>query len=259
MEEERLLTFYSVPRWEHTPEWSITSKLLISKHQQVQLLEAASVLMTINSVKGAATPPESASDFASERDSNSPAEWRYSDQQDGRSSADTTPPPQLDGMNATNASYRSLAKRYSSGSGFSRSYQSAPSAGSVSGSVPSGNGFGHHRQLSDHRPTSSGSDVAAAMELLSASLGSNSGRTVHLPPDAPPVPPVPAQYLDQATLGGTGFINSFPSRAPESFTRGELRRDDSKMDWSGDDEDEDMQSRARSDDDDDGVFGRMEE
>ena len=30
--------------WEHTPEWQYTSKLLISKHQQVQLLEAASVL-----------------------------------------------------------------------------------------------------------------------------------------------------------------------------------------------------------------------
>lgn len=34
--------------WEHTPEWSMTSKLLISKHQQVQLLEAASILVSIN-------------------------------------------------------------------------------------------------------------------------------------------------------------------------------------------------------------------
>lgn len=34
--------------WEHTPEWSVTSKFLISKHQQVQLLEAASILVSMN-------------------------------------------------------------------------------------------------------------------------------------------------------------------------------------------------------------------
>ncbi|KAK9449868.1 uncharacterized protein V1518DRAFT_414909 [Limtongia smithiae] len=33
--------------WEHTPEWNVTSKLLISKHQQVQLLEAASILVSM--------------------------------------------------------------------------------------------------------------------------------------------------------------------------------------------------------------------
>ncbi|KAI5964857.1 uncharacterized protein KGF55_001928 [Candida pseudojiufengensis] len=34
--------------WEHTPEWNVTKKLLISKHQQVQLLEAASILIGMN-------------------------------------------------------------------------------------------------------------------------------------------------------------------------------------------------------------------
>lgn len=34
--------------WEHTPEWNVTKKLLISKHQQVQLLEAASILVSMN-------------------------------------------------------------------------------------------------------------------------------------------------------------------------------------------------------------------
>jgi len=109
-------------------------------------------------------------------------------------------------------------------------------------------------------------DLAAAVELLSCSFGSNpSSRTVHLPTDAPPVPPLPAQYLDQA-LAGTSFINSYPSRAPESFTRGAPRSElaDVKMEDGGagsvdDDEDDDMQSRARSDEDDDGVFGKMEE
>lgn len=33
--------------WEHTPEWNMTKKLLLSKHQQVQLLEAASILVTM--------------------------------------------------------------------------------------------------------------------------------------------------------------------------------------------------------------------
>ncbi|KAK7203280.1 hypothetical protein BZA70DRAFT_74615 [Myxozyma melibiosi] len=33
--------------WEHTPEWNMTSKLLMSKHQQVQLLEAASILVSM--------------------------------------------------------------------------------------------------------------------------------------------------------------------------------------------------------------------
>jgi hypothetical protein len=176
-------------------------------------------------------------------------------------------------MNAANASYRSFGKRFSSGNGFSRSYQTAPYASSAAGSVPSVSGFGHFRQLShDQRPTSSGRnatnqddrELAAAVELLSCSFNSNGGsRTVHLPADAPPVPPLPAQYLDQGLLSGASFINSYPSRAPESFTRGELRRTDIEMKSSSesvmDDDDEDMRSRARSDEDDDGVFGRMEE
>ncbi|KAK4157967.1 hypothetical protein C8A00DRAFT_39678 [Chaetomidium leptoderma] len=263
--------------WEHTPEWSYTSKLLISKHQQVQLLEAASVLVAMNNTADAAvptttTPPDSARDFNSDRDSASPAASGYSEQQD-RGSADTTPPPQLDAVHASNASYRSFGKRYSNGNILSRSYQTAPYASSVADSVPSVSGFGHFRQLSqDQRPTSSGRnatgqddrELAAAVELLSCSFNSNGGsRTVHLPADAPPVPPLPAQYLDQGMLSGTSFINSYPSRAPESFTRGEMRRADAKMEESGEsimgDDDEDMRSRARSDEEDDGVFGRMEE
>ncbi|MCP8717544.1 MAG: hypothetical protein M5E90_08985 [Asgard group archaeon] len=38
--------------WEHTPEWNVTKKLLISKHQQVQLLEAASILVGMNENNG---------------------------------------------------------------------------------------------------------------------------------------------------------------------------------------------------------------
>jgi hypothetical protein len=74
------------------------------------------------------------------------------------------------------------------------------------------------------------------------------------------------QYLEQATsFSSAGFINSFPSRQPESFTRGEFRRGsqdvrmDGKADSVMDDDEFDMRSRSRSDEDDDGVFGRMEE
>ncbi|KAK3990639.1 hypothetical protein QBC44DRAFT_63270 [Cladorrhinum sp. PSN332] len=255
--------------WEHTPEWNYTSKLLISKHQQVQLLEAASVLVQMNQNAGT-TPPDSARDFNSEQGSASPAASGYSEQQD-RSSADTTPPPHLDPVGLTNASYRSFNKRHSNGSGFSRSYQSAPFANSLAaaGSIPSVSSFGHFRQGShDHRPTSSGrnatgqddSELAAA--LLNCSFGNNgAARTVHLPADAPPVPPLPARFLDGTILGPSSFIGSYPSRAIESNIRGDHRRVDVKMEEAesvmGDDDD--MRSRARSDEDDDGVFGRMEE
>lgn len=262
----------SLDRWEHTPEWSLTSKLLISKHQQVQLLEAASVLVAMNDKPkdSETTPPDSAKDFPSDPESASPAASGYSEQVERQSSADTTPPPMSEGVQMNGTSFRN--KRHSSVGGFSRSYQSAPSL--VPGSLP-GNGFGHSRQPSDHRPTSSGinntgqddRDLAAAVELLSCSFGSNNGNngTVMLA-DAPPVPPVPQQYLDQATsLSNPGFISSFPSRQPESFTRGDMRRgsEDVKMsdhaDSGVDDDDFDMQPRGRSDEEDDGVFGCMEE
>lgn len=248
-------------RWEHTPEWSYTSKLLISKHQQVQLLEAASVLVAMNVKDNTATPPDSTKDSASEPDSSSPAASGYSEQVERMSSADTTPPPMLE-----ESGFGGLSYRDGNGAGFARSYQSA-----VSGSMPNGSAFGHFRQPShERRPPSSGAnrtgeddrDLAAAVELLSCSFNSNNGShgTVTVPSDAPPVPPVPAQYLDQATsFSSAGFINSFPRRQTESFTRGEVRHgsDDVKMEDS--DDDFDMRSRARSDEDDDGVFGRMEE
>ncbi|KAM0286278.1 hypothetical protein ACHAQH_001008 [Verticillium albo-atrum] len=261
--------------WEHTPEWSLTSKLLISKHQQVQLLEAASVLVAMNGPgKDSTTPPESAKDFQSDPESApSPAASAsgYSDSRHG--SADTTPPPHIEGM-AVSGSSGPFSKRYSSSSAFGRSYQSAPSTNPlVTGSMPSGPGFAHFRhQSQDGRPPSSGRnttgqedhELAAAVELLSCSFNSNNGsRTVNLPADVPPVPPLPSRYLDHAaSFNTTGFLSSYPSRQPESFTRGEMRHRDAKAEESDsmmDDDDFDRRSRSRSDEDEDGVFGRMEE
>jgi hypothetical protein len=243
----------------------------------VQLLEAASVLVAMNN-KESTTPPDSAKDFASETGSASPTASGYSEHLDGRSSADTTPPPQ-EGFAATSSlAYRDTPKRFSNGSSYSRSYQSYQS-GSGSffpGSMPHRSVFSHNRHgSSDRRPQSSGMnntgqedrDLAAAVELLSCSFGSNQGnRDARLPEDAPPVPPLPAQYLDQASLNPHSFINSYSvHQMPESFTRGETRHTiDVKMEESEDsvvdEEEEERHARARSsEEDDEMMFGRMEE
>ncbi|KAK6465514.1 C2H2 zinc finger domain-containing protein [Scheffersomyces coipomensis] len=47
--------------WEHTPEWNVTKRLSISKHQQVQLLEAASILVGMNEPTGTPNQPQSQS------------------------------------------------------------------------------------------------------------------------------------------------------------------------------------------------------
>ncbi|CAL3964803.1 unnamed protein product [Diplocarpon coronariae] len=259
--------------WEHTPEWSLTSKLLISKHQQVQLLEAASVLVAMN--QDGATPPDSAKDFQSDQESASPAASGSSEPRDGTSSADTTPPPQADMFNVYGSgSFTGRHKRYSSGHSFSRSYQSAPGANRLSSaSIASGSAFDHYRQRSqERRPMSSGTGrdpeddaLAAAVELLSCSFGSTGtprSIAVTLPEDAPPVPHIPERYLNQ--FSGTTLTPSHHPRQTESYTRHQVHDDgDIKMEESeeslADEEEYDRGSRGRSDEDDDGVFGRMEE
>lgn len=308
-----MVLLLSFRRWEHTPEWSYTSKLLISKHQQVQLLEAASVLVAMNNQHPDAdtavhTPPDSARDFASERDSASPTASTYFDQNDGHSSVDTTPPPQMEGaMNIDGpkrelslapsspppsllTGHRSFLQRFGPGigngnGGISQSYQSGlptgPAAGKTlsTGSVTADAfAFGQHQQRQGSiRPPSSGcnttgqedNELAAAVEMLSCSFNSAGGEIHGHGQGVPPVPSVPVMYFGQGAqhLDDTSFISSFPSRAPESFTRGERLRvndcDDVMMEESSesmtDEDDDDIRSRARSDDDDDGVFGRMEE
>ncbi len=244
----------------------------------MQLLEAASVLVAMNN-KDSTTPPDSAKDFVSEAGSESPTASGYSEHRDGHSSADTTPPPQESFAVSNALTYRDAPKRYSNGSNYSRSYQSTVPGSFLPGSLPHRSGFSHARHGStDRRPLSSGlnstgqedRDLAAAVELLSCSIGSNGGnRDARLPEDAPPVPPLPAQYLDQAAFSSTSFINSYTTQMPESFTRGDIRGDsrpivDVKMEDSEgsmvDEEEEDRRSRARSsEEDDEMMFGRMEE
>jgi hypothetical protein len=255
----------------------LTSKLLISKHQQVQLLEAASVLVQMNA--DGPTPPESTKDQHSDQHSSaSPAASGSSDPQDDddeMSSTDTTPPPQMEhaSMPISGGKSRANKKRYSNNSaGFSRSYQSAPSGPFSNGSAPS-EASGFHdlkRQSGDWQPGFGGeasevddAGLAAAVGLLSCSYGTPRSGPVILPPDVPPVPPLPARYLG---TNGSNLLDStnpaYHSHEQSAFPQnasGEPHRDESGESGVDDEEYYGQRSRGRSDEDDDGVFGRMEE
>lgn len=241
--------------WEHTPQWQYTSKLLISKHQQVQLLEAASVLLKMNG----AGEGESAID--SDHSSGSPPASGDSDLQAELSSTDTTPPPQLDDAYGRSYNGPHSAKRYSANSSsaaYSQSYQSAIFS-------DHGNG-GHYRQWSNasDRPTTSGTSVgsyedendqeslAAAVGLLSCSYGTPKSGPVALPPDVPPVPPLPAKFMgfnNPESLSGSTMVT-----AQQSSIRGSSYLYHRKSS-----QDVDMDAGHYADDDEDGVFGMMEE
>ena len=252
-------------RWEHDPAWAYTSKLLISKHQQVQLLEAASVL--VNMPMDGSTPPETPRVSHSDESSASPTASGSSEFQDELSSTETTPPPMSEEPNAGfMSSWGRTPKRDSAGSAFSRSYQSNPSS-SFAGSAPSpspGFGFAHYRNSStDQRPTTSGlgrtgaDDVglAAAAELLN--FGTPRTGATHMSSDIPPVPPLPARFQAEARLSGhtpTPTAFSPLGSHPVSDAR------EVKIDHFDHAEEDDFEHHAAPhDEDEDGVFGRMEE
>ncbi|KAF1816748.1 hypothetical protein P152DRAFT_464202 [Eremomyces bilateralis CBS 781.70] len=247
--------------WEHTPEWSYTSKLLISKHQQVQLLEAASVLVNMNQdgpeSSHSSDSPAASSDPTSSPDPD-PALSTMS-----LSSPETTPPPggrELHGRKAP-PSHLDRTHRFSSASNassaLSASYNSTSTAATAvtspgfSESAPQGRPYmSHYRQWSTSsattNPTASSShtvgaisrgmdsisgggssgnvvsgideekedddstsaDLAAAVGLLSCSYGTPKTGPVMLPPDVPPVPPLPAQYLSGSGPGTSQYAGS---------------------------------------------------
>lgn len=280
------LTFVET-RWEHDPAWAITSKLLISKHQQVQLLEAASVLVHMNQDGVPADGPEVESEFSSASPDAS------SELRNGLSSVETTPPPLEDQENGTSAN---MGKRVSVGnaSAFSRSYQSVPSS-SFTGSAPMHSPvFSHFRHPSiDTRPSTAETklhdddeaDLAAAIGLCN--FGTPRTGPVSVSPSVPPVPPLPSRFLDQSGSGDqsysleqlrageseTGFANSarsslLPMRCDPSLSykvsdeRGTRMGDADRASRQNRNADVDFSGRAApvdEDDDVDGVFGRMEE
>ncbi|CAI7617914.1 unnamed protein product [Penicillium manginii] len=282
--------------WEHDPAWAITSKLLISKHQQVQLLEAATVLVGMNDPLDEL--PEESAEVESVISSASPD--ASSDVRDGLSSAETTPPPldeqeedddfEMSGM-PTNWTKRPSIGNASAA--FSRSYQSIPSS-SYNGSAPLHSpAFSHFRKSSiDTRPSTADTrlneedeaDLAAAIGLCN--FGTPRSGPVSMTPDVPPVPPLPARYLDSSShpsnqspgLGHSGPINDAlrrdsnaefflsaslnPSLSYKVSDERGVRTSDTKTNETRHRRNADVDfgsRRAPADDDDDGVFGQMEE
>jgi len=253
-------------RWEHTPEWSYTSKLLISKHQQVQLLEAASVLVGMNIDEPA--EPETAKTTDSDHSSASPAASGSSDIPDDEdySSAETTPPPMSEHYSLVDGIDPSRRKRYSgNSSSFSRSYQSAPFS-----SLPNGSAFANHQQ--QRRPSTSGlasaavdeeeAGLVAAVETL-CTFGTPSNGPVLLPADVPPVPPLPARYAEENFNRLSGHMGpvaevGFPTSSYQRLSDGRDIKMSDEQRYEDYDYDDHSVSHGRSDEDDDGVFGIME-
>lgn len=188
----RSFAYTCFDRWEHTPEWSLTSKLLISKHAQVQMLEAASVLVAMTG--------ESQADL-SDTSSQSPLASGSSEpiEDDENSSRTSTPSQEDEYQGAEPKSYRNPRRQDSYSSVFSRSYGSTAAS-----SLPTDNGF-HHRWGSGSRPGTSQSyaeeqaDINAAAEgLVGVSIGTPQFRASHFSSDVPPVPPLPAKFAHQA-------------------------------------------------------------
>ncbi|THC91312.1 hypothetical protein EYZ11_009236 [Aspergillus tanneri] len=278
--------------WEHDPAWAITSKLLISKHQQVQLLEAASVLVTMTQDDPSTEGAEADSEFSSASPDAS-SEFR-----EGISSAETTPPPVDDDDDDDDMSPEpmTMSKRFSIGNAsghFSHSYQSVPSS-SFTGSAPwASPAFSHFRHSSiDTRPSTAEAklhdddeaDLAAAIGLCN--FGTPRTGPVPLSPSVPPVPPLPSRFLDQSSSVGnqsqsmdragtgaadTDLANSTPNIFfPLSYNPSlSYKVSDEREVKMGDADRATRQNRNADvdfgnrpiavDDDDDGVFGRMEE
>ena len=252
-------------RWEHTPEWSITSKLLISKHQQVQLLEAASVLVGMNQDEA----PESENIKTSDSDHSSASPAAFSDIRDDEdfASAETTPPPTSEFYGVPDVSDVGRGKRHSgSSSYFSRSYQSAPSS-----SLPAGSAFGNYYH--QRRPSTSGisavnaddeeAGLVAAVETL-CTFGTPRNGPVLLPPDVPPVPPLPARYAEENVNRLSTYLGPVPEFGlPQpSFQRLSDERDvkmsDEQHDMIGEHDDQHTAHGRNDEDDEEGIFGVME-
>lgn len=236
----------------------------------MQLLEAASVLVAMNKDSDAGD---------SDRSSASPPASGSSDLRDELSSTETTPPPQIDDHAVGSFSQSHFGnrsdKRYSANSSaYSHSYQST---------VFSDNGNGHYRQWSNvsDRPTTSGTsvagsyhddgndhaDLAAAVGLLSCSYGTPKSGPATLPADVPPVPPLPAQFMDfsrgEKTLSGSTTVTAQQSSMRNSYRYHSESKDiDMDDDHFADEEDyrhTNSRSVGRIDEDEDAFFGRMEE
>jgi hypothetical protein len=198
---------------------------------------------------------------------------------DGMSSTETTPPPHADdhavGSYSSHSHFgqRSIKRYSANSSAYSQSYQSTVFS-------DNGNGNNHYRHWSNvsDRPTTSGTslagsypddgntdqDMAAAVGLLSCSYGTPKSGPVALPPDVPPVPPLPAKFMDfnASPLSGNTTVTPQQSSVRNSYRYHQDKDIDMDDDHFADEEDyrqSNSRSRGRVDEDDDAFFGRMEE
>lgn len=249
----------------------------------MQLLEAASVLVGMNPDP---SPPSEAPKVAdSDPSSASPTASGSSElHEDDISSAETTPPPMNEHAYGQDGYGIAKSKRHShNGSGFSRSYQSAPSSSSLPRHLPPmGASFANPYQPASRRPSTSGTSatkyaiadeedasLAAAVQSL-CSFGTPRSGHVHLPADAPPVPPVPARFVEENNRLSGHFPPSLlqadfglqpPPLTHRISDERHVKMDGLRRPHPEDDEEYDNRSMShgRSDEDDDGIFGRMEE
>lgn len=220
--------------------------MLISKHQQVQLLEAASVLMAMNIDPVPGADGGKLSD--SENSSASPDGSGSDSREDEPSSAETTPPPQNE---RSSFSHRKTFSNASSD--VSRSYQSTysesasryPRQWSTSSSRPPT----AQTSVTQSYPDDADQDMVAAMGLLNCASSYKSPRTgpTSFGSHIPPVPELPEQYRG-ASYQPSSLSNVVPRRFQEDV--------DMDEDSYSDDDDKDTR---RGDEADEGVFGNMEE
>lgn len=150
----------------------MTSKLLISKHQQVQLLEAASVLVQMN--QDNKTPTLVTIPLDGETSDASPAASGSSDPLDEDDASSRTSTPSQDASSKA-TDFRRHSRLDSFGDSYARSYQSSSAFGT---SIPESHGVPMYRQWSSNGAENSDDEQS--------NYGNSNG--------IPPVPPLPAKY-----------------------------------------------------------------
>lgn len=225
------------------------------------MLEAASVLVNINQdALGADDVKHGESDNSSVSPAASGSSEVPDEYESIYSSAETTPPPMNDQYTLPEDIGSGRTKRSSGiSSSYSRSYQSAPS-----GSLPTSNGFSQYSSPVGYTSgiaTEEEGSLAAAVETL-CSFGTPRSGALYLPANVPPVPPLPARYLEQNQGLKSGNMLPqpdlglpSPSYHPLSNER-DVRMGDHRLSFPGVHSDA-TRERDRNDVDE-GVFGVME-
>ena len=186
---------------------------------------------------------------------------------EGYSSAETTPPPMSDHYGMPDGVNTNRSKRFSgNSSSFSRSYQSAPSS-----SLP-GSGFaGLNGYNAQRRPSSSGfgpgaedddeAGLVAAVQSL-CSFGTPRTGAVLLPADVPPVPPLPARFVEQGHRPSSHKddpeLRKQATVVPEGHSRDVEMSNIHEPGTYRDERKYRISPYDEADDYDDGVFGGME-